>query len=151
MKTGGYYTLTSVCIFSILFSIHPKVLTRRICLMIKSTLTLLSFLYSYDLTFSFRGDNVRRNQMPLTLRSLELTGGPSDFGMLILYSNIILQSHPVVQMQEFLKKSPRGGGGESVNNCALFEFRIIIPDYYNAYYKYITNYLFLNITDRVLY
>ena len=61
MKTGGYYTLTSVCIFSILFSIHPKVVTRRNCLMIKSILTLLSFLYSYDLTFSFRGDNVRRN------------------------------------------------------------------------------------------
>ena len=69
MKTGGYYTLTSVCIFSILFSIHLKVLTRRICLMIKSILTLLSFLYSYDLTSSFRGDNVRRNKMLITLRS----------------------------------------------------------------------------------
>ena len=45
--------------------------------MITSIFTLLLFLYSYD----------------LTLRSSELTGCPGDFGMLILYANIILQSH----------------------------------------------------------
>ena len=83
--------------------------------MIKSILTLLLFLYSYDLTLSW-----------------ELTGGPGDFGMLILYANIILQSHAGVGI---FKEEGRGGSGERANNCALFEYRINVPYYYIEYYK----------------
>ena len=38
------YTLTSVCIFSILLYTFPKVLTSRICLAIGSLMVLLWFL-----------------------------------------------------------------------------------------------------------
>ena len=54
------YTLTSVCIFSILFSTHfLMVLTRRICLTAKNFLFDDHFLYSSNVWF--RGDIVRRN------------------------------------------------------------------------------------------
>ena len=47
-----------------LHSIHstfPKVLTRRICLIIKSCFSWWSLPYSYDLDIWFKGDFVRRN------------------------------------------------------------------------------------------
>ena len=120
-----------------------KVLTRRICLMIKSILTLLSFLYSYDLTSSFRGDIVIRNYMLITLRSWELTRGPDDFGMLILYFSHI----QVFRCRNFWGRGQGEGVGRVQTtilylNLALICLIVIL---------HITNYLFLNITDRVLY
>ena len=54
-------SLTSVCIFSILFYTFPKMLTRRICLLIKSFFRWRSFPSSCDLNGWFRGDITRRN------------------------------------------------------------------------------------------
>ena len=64
--------LISVWIFSILFPIQctfPKVLTRRICLTIKSFFFNDHFLYSHDLNVWFRGDTVKRNTMLVILRA----------------------------------------------------------------------------------
>lgn len=47
----------------------PRVLTRRISLIIKSFLVGDNFLYSCDLDVSFRGDVVSINQMLVTLRN----------------------------------------------------------------------------------
>ena len=72
MKTRGINPLHPNISMHILHTVlytFLKVLTTGICLMIKSILTLLSFLYSYDLTFSFRGDIVMRNYMLITHRS----------------------------------------------------------------------------------
>ena len=66
-------TLTSVCIFSILFSIHLlRMLTRRICLRIKSFFFGDHFLYSCNLNVWFRGDIVRRNRILVTLRGSKI-------------------------------------------------------------------------------
>ena len=78
----GYYSLnhvpivfqltlcnpTSVCIFSILFSIHLlRMLTRRICLRIKSFFFGDHSLYACNLNVWFRADIVRRNRILVTL------------------------------------------------------------------------------------
>ena len=83
----GYYSLnhvaivfqltlcnpTSVCIFSILFSIHLlRMLTRRICLRIKSFFFGDHSLYSCNLNVWFRGDIVRRNRILVTLRGSKI-------------------------------------------------------------------------------
>ena len=83
----GYYSLnhvaivfqltlcnpTSVCIFSILFSIHLlRMLTRRICLRIKSFFFGDHFLYTCNLNVWFRGDIVRRNRILVTLRGSKI-------------------------------------------------------------------------------
>ena len=47
----------------------PKVLTRRICLTIKSFFFNDHFLYSHDLNVWFRGDTVKRNTMLVILRA----------------------------------------------------------------------------------
>ena len=54
-------SLTSVCIFSILFYTFPKRLTRRICLIIMCFFRWRSFPSSRDLNGWFRGDITRRN------------------------------------------------------------------------------------------
>ena len=109
-----------------------KVLTRRICLMIKSILTLLSFLYSYDLTSSFRGDIVIRNYMLITLRSWELTRGPDDFGMLILYFSHI----QVFRCRNFWGRGQGEGVGRVQTTVLYLNLALICqPDCYIAYYK----------------
>ena len=50
----------------------PKVLTRRICLLIKSFFRWWSFLYSHDLNVLFRGDIVGRKLMLVTRRVLRV-------------------------------------------------------------------------------
>ena len=54
-------SLTSVCIFSTLFYTFPKMLTRRICLIIMSFFRWRSFPSSRDLNGWFRSDITRRN------------------------------------------------------------------------------------------
>ena len=66
------YTLSLVCIFSSLFSIH----FFRCCqgeFVLQSTASLVGdhFLYSRDLNVWFRGCTVRRNQMLVSLRGLD--------------------------------------------------------------------------------
>ena len=47
----------------------PVVLTRRICLMIKSILSFFHFLYSHHLTVSIRDETVGRNLILITLKA----------------------------------------------------------------------------------
>ena len=61
-KTSNLYTLTSIYIFSIPFSIHfLNVPARRICLTIKRFVSCYHFLYSRELNVWFRDDTERRN------------------------------------------------------------------------------------------
>ena len=64
------YTLTSVCIFSILFSIHfLRCWQREFNHHPRASLAGDLFLYSHDLNDWFRGDIVRRNWLLITPRS----------------------------------------------------------------------------------
>ena len=72
--TQGYsnvftlYTLTSICIFSILFSIHfPRFWQGEFVKQSRASSVSDQFLYSHDLNGRFRSDIVRRNQMLITL------------------------------------------------------------------------------------
>ena len=63
------YTLTSVCIFSILFFIHfPRCWQGEFVIQSKVSLPGDHFLYSHDLNVWFRSDIVGRNEKLVTLR-----------------------------------------------------------------------------------
>ena len=63
------YTLTSVCIFSILFSIHfLRCWQREFVQQSRASPVGDHFLYSPGLNVWFRGDIVRRNYIPITVR-----------------------------------------------------------------------------------
>ena len=67
-----WHTIISIHILHTDLHTLPKVLTRRICLPIKSfliKLMIISF-YSHDFIVWFRSDVVRRNQMWITVRGL---------------------------------------------------------------------------------
>ena len=56
------YTLTSVCIFSILFSIHFLMYWQgEFVKQLRGSSVDYHFLYSHDLNACFRDDNERRN------------------------------------------------------------------------------------------
>ena len=70
------YTITSVGIFSILFSLHYLGCWQGEVVKPSTFLSCDHFLYSQDLNVWFRGDIVRRNCMPVTHREKE---GPLYF------------------------------------------------------------------------
>ena len=63
------YSLTSVCIFSILFlRLFLRILTRRICSKTRASLVGNHLFYSHNLHVWFRGVIARRNEILVTLR-----------------------------------------------------------------------------------
>ena len=62
-NSGTPHTLSSVQISLTVLFTFLKVLTRRICVTIKSFFFNDHFLYSHDLNVRFSGDIVRRNEM----------------------------------------------------------------------------------------
>ena len=72
---SALHSLTLLCILSLLFTTCPiTVMTRRICLTIKSYKFVISFFHSHGLYVWFRGNTMGRNEMLITLRLLRVNG-----------------------------------------------------------------------------
>ena len=65
--------LTLLCILSLQFTTCPiTVMTRRICLTVKSYKFVISFFHSHGLYVWFRGNTMGRNEMLITVRLLRV-------------------------------------------------------------------------------